>query len=265
MDATAINRIADLGVDSALANRLDTHVPAVIVNGNIQTLEHLLEGRRRFRGAFSTSSLTEFAMYIKANPGGSGFIDPKKCTAQVFLNLGTATMPGHADWTASLALEATAAYAALVRINGQPQQQRQLVEWIEDWAHLLQVQFGDGDEPKPINAALPAIRNLTIQASKEVTHTDKDFGASRSALEQIEAKAAGGIPSHLIFTATPYPGFQLRDFRLRLSVVTGDKPYLTLRIVGAEAIAEDIAREFKSLLLEQIGDSASMVLGMFKP
>lgn len=51
MDATAINRIAELGIEADRGNHLDTHIPPVIVNGDIKPLEHLLEGRRRFRAS----------------------------------------------------------------------------------------------------------------------------------------------------------------------------------------------------------------------
>lgn len=267
MDDTAINKIVTLALAAAGANRIDAVTPAIILDGQIKPLEHLQAGRSRFRGKFVTPVLSEFATYIRANraSAGHGFIDAKACSARVFLNLGTPDAPGHADWTATLALEPTAAYAAIQAIEGQPLAQKQLVEWIEDWSAQLTAKFGENDEPTGIAGAVAAIRQLTISAKSDTTHTDKDFGASLSKFEEIEAKAAGGIPSHLLFECTPYLGFQSRELRLRLSVLTGEKPALVLRIVAREALEEEIAREFKARLLEEVGDAATLTIGSFAP
>ena len=270
MDSTTIEKIEDLALSAAKANRVngepgDTGIPAVIVGNDTMSLERFQPGRSRFRGRFETNTLSEFAGYVKGHKGGHGFIDADQFCAAVFHNLGDVENPGHADWISTLALKPTAAYAAMLAVEGKALGQKQLVEWIEDWSPQLRAKFGTESEATGITQALLAIRKLTISAKSDVTHTDKDFGASRSALEEIEAKADGGIPSYLIFTCTPYLGFQSRDFALRLSVITGDKPALTLRIVSKEAEQEDMAREFKSLLIESIGDAAELTIGTFKP
>jgi uncharacterized protein YfdQ (DUF2303 family) len=252
--------IADLSVQAAKANRIYTDTPAVLHNGNIVSLEKLNNFRSRFRGAFGTSVLSEFAAYLKANPGGVGFIDPKMCTAKMFLNLGTPGLPGHADWTATLWLDNTAAFAAVLAIDGRQQSQRSLVEWMEDWSgNLRQVDGGS------ISGVVSLVRALTIKSNSEVTHTDKDFGAKKSALEEIEARSTSAIPTHVNFRCAPHVGFQDRDFPLRLSIITGEKPALVLRIVSKEALFEEIANEFKDLLIKAVGDAASMTIGSFDP
>lgn len=266
MDATTIDRIQQLALAAAAANVLKTDTPAMIIDGKVVTIEHLQEGRARFRGAFATSVLEDFAHYVSAaSVKGEGFIDPKSCSARVFLNLGDVNAPGHADWVATLALEPTAAFAALRAIDGKPMLQKQAVEWIEDWAQLLAAKNGATADSTSIATALQSIRSLTISAKSETTHTDKDFGASRTSLEEIEARSQLGIPSHLVFTCEPYVGLSAISFVLRLSVISGDKPSLVLRMVSREALEEDIALEFKTKLVAAIGDSASMTIGSFKP
>lgn len=265
MDRSAIEKIEELAIEGAGANLLSTHTPAIILAGKVVSLEHLDASRSRFRGRFGTSQLAEYVSYLKANTGGIGFIDPKSPNATVYLNLGDTENPGHGDWTASLALDPTAGYAAILAVEGKRLSQRELVEWIEDWVPQLSAKYGEQAEAVGIGQALLAIRNLTISAKSDVTHTDKDFGASRTALEDIEAKAAGGIPTHLVFRTVPYTGFTEREFRLRISVISGEKPALTLRIVSKEAVGEDIAREFKSLLLSDVGDAATLTIGSFSP
>jgi len=265
MDASTILEISNLATQATKANRLDTFTPAFIHDGEAKSLEAFQKGRSRFRGKFATEVLSEFSGYVKNHVGGHGFIDADRFCAIVFHNLGDVIEPGHADWRSTLTLKSTAAYAAMLSIEGKGLTQKQVVEWVEDWSPQLRAKFGAESDAVGITQALVAIRNLTISAKSDVTHTDKDFGASRSALEEIEAKAQGGIPSHLVFTCVPYIGFVSRDFALRLSVITGDKPALVLRMVAKEATTEDLAREFKTRLLEEIGDAATMTIGNFTP
>ncbi|NAK89837.1 DUF2303 family protein [Escherichia coli] len=42
-----------------------------------------------------------------------------------------------------------------------------------------------------------------------------------------------------------------RPFKLRLSIITGDRPVLVLRIIQLEAVQEEMANEFRDLLSEE--------------
>lgn len=263
MQIETLHRIEELAIAASRNNALAEHTPALILDNKVVSIEHLQEGRSRFRGALKTSVLSEFVAYLKRHAGGAGFIDADNMTATAYLNLGTPDKPGHADWTASLNLKATAAYSALQQADGMARSQKQMAEWIEDWSNHLGA-IKDGEDIS-INVALAAIREISIEAKKNVTSTDRDFGASRSSMEEIEARAKGGLPTHFQFRCTPYPGFAQREFVLRLSVITGESPALKLRIVGKEQAEEDIAQEFKALLLEEIGDAAELTIGTFRP
>ncbi|WP_244574776.1 DUF2303 family protein, partial [Escherichia coli] len=46
-----------------------------------------------------------------------------------------------------------------------------------------------------------------------------------------------------------------RPFKLRLSIITGDRPVLVLRIIQLEAVQEEMANEFRDLLVEKFKDS----------
>lgn len=265
MDSSAIDLIQKTAIAAEKANHLDTFTPAIFHNGDAKSLEPLLEGRTRFRGIYTTDSIDAFASYVTDNKGdNAGFIDVDSMSAKVFFNLGTVEKPGHGDWTGLLKLRATAEFQAIMGINGKKLTQRDLIDWMEDWGTHIVPLDRDG---APINPgkAVAAIRKLTIKASSEQTHQEKDFGARRSAIEDIEATADEGIPYALGFAAVPYAGLKNRSFTLRLSVLTGsDKPQLVLRIVGIESANEAIAEEFRATLTERIGDSARLLLGSFK-
>lgn len=266
MDESTISKIESLVLTSA--RPLDTAYPAILVPGgvSVQSLEQFQPLRNRFRGAFVTSVLSEFAAYVRANPGGHGFVSDAtdKLSAQVFFNLGNKSDPGHADWTATLTVQPTAAWAAVMAVDGKRLSQRELAEWIEDWTDQVAAEGSDGTYMQ-LAAALASIRNITITARAESAHTEKDFGASRTALEDIEAKAAGGLPKFLRFRAEPALGFMERGVLLRVSVITGEKPALSLRIVGKEALLEDVRTEFRWKVLAEIGDAATMSIGTFNP
>jgi len=264
MDASAIKEIVNLAVEATRARILPAGVagvtgviPAALIGEKIISLEGLESGRARFRGTYSTNVLSEFVAYVVAHPGGTGFIDADNCTARVLHNLGTKDEPGHGDWASMLRLKPTAGYAAVLAVCKAQMDQKKLIEFVEDWSPNLDAHGG-------IAAALAAIRNVTIAQKKDVTHTDKDFGASRSALEEIEAKASGGMPSHFTFHTEPYAGFAAREFKLRLSVLTsGPAPAFVLRTVAAEQIEESIATEFKTILLREIDKAATLSIGTF--
>lgn len=263
MELATLKLIIEQALQANGRHVLGEHTPALILDNKLVSIEHLQEGRSRFRGSMSTTVLSEFIGYVKRHTGGEVFIDPKKPNATAFLNLGTKDKPGHADWKASLALAPTAAFAALLAIEGKPLPQRDLVEWIEDWVSFLSARR-DGAEIS-ITEAVTAIREVTIETSKQTTNTDRDFGASKSSLEQIEARAKGGMPTHLLFRVTPYLGLQTRDFVLRISVMSQAAPALALRIVGKEQAEEDIAQEFKTVLQTAIDADANLTIGSFAP
>lgn len=265
MDSTAIQLIQDTAIQAAASNRPDTHMPAIIINDDIMSIEHLQEGRSRFRGKLKTDSLDDFITYTNDHPGGSGFIDAEQVAATVFFNLGDTVAPGHGDWTATLKLKPTAEYAAMLKVLGNRLSQRDMIDFAEDWAGNISAIAADGT-PIPMPKALAAVRKLTIKATAEATHTEKDFGARKSSLEDIEASADDGLPYGFGFTVTPYAGLLSRSFTLRLSILTGgEKPQLVLRAIALESAQEAIAQEFKRKLQDGIGSDATLYLGSFTP
>ena len=56
------------------------------------------------------------------------------------------------------------------------------------------------------------------------------------------------------------------DPELRVAILTNhDEPRLTLRILSLEAVQEDITREFKALLLQELDGAADLSIGAFTP
>ena len=264
----AIQLITDTALE-ATGKKLETLVPTVVLpeSAKVIDLERFQAGRSRFRGTYSTHSLADFGAYVveRAAPGARGFINQDEMSCGLLFNLGTAAVPGHADDRAILRLKATAGYTAAQAIGGRGISQKDLSDWIEDW-HQYLTPVDEAGNPIPVAKAIAAVRTITIKASSESETTVGETSASRSAMDQIEARSKETLPVSLQFRTVPFEGLTEQLITLRLSVITsGSQPVLKLRWVGEEVQREDIAQEFKSVLQDKIGDAAALSLGAFDP
>lgn len=247
----------------------ETNTPLALLPGDVKlvSLEQYEAGRSRFRGALSTNSLHDFSDYVigRNGPAAKGFVDQDAMSCRVFFNLGTELVPGHADDTATLQLKPTAAYKALRALAGEPQTQKELAEWMEDWHPQLTATDTAGNALSIVKA-IAAVRNITIKASAERNHAEGNFSNNTSSMDAIEAASQDTLPAALHFSIVPYDGLAVRVFTLRLSVLTSaDKPTLKPRWVGEEQQREEIAQEFKGVLAKEVGGSAILTLGSFNP
>lgn len=252
---------------------MQTQIPAVIVmdgpgKTRVESIEHLQELRSRFRGTMSTNSIRDFVKYVvdrKVSP--RGFINVERIDAlscKVFFDLGTVEKPGHGDDTAVLSPKMMAAFSALRGIVGKKLTQQELIDWIEDWHHVLTAEKGP-EEYISVAAAVAAIRNMKLNVTGERGSKVESFGESRSSFEQVEANRDGNLPAFISMRTEPFDGFKARTFKLRVAVLTGTGvPMLTLRWQGQEHQCEEIAQEFKEMLNGELGGlSDSLVVGSF--
>lgn len=264
----AIQLITDTALE-ATGKPLPTAIPTVVLpeTARVVDLEKYQAGRARFRGTFSTHSLADFGVYVagRAIPSAKGFIDQDEMTCVLLFNLGDDANPGHADDRALLRLKPSAGYKAAQAIGGRTLPQKDLSDWIEDWHQYLTPVDAEG-HPITVAKAIAAVRTITVKASSESETTVGETSASRSAMDQIEARSKETLPTALLFNVVPFEGLTEQQINLRLSVITsGAQPVLKLRWLGEDVQREDIAQEFKTVLQDQIGANASLALGAFDP
>lgn len=242
----------------------------------IRDLESFMPFRRRYRGEMVTTQIDQFAEYtnrtageVQANGAEPGvtipcFVDPENMNAKVFFDLGTVEYPGHADFTARLNLPKTAAFEELLGKDGRALDQKELAEWLEDWAPQLKVTSETG-EPLNLPAAVGAVRRITIGAKSESTSEERTFGGRRSSMAEVEAQNKDTLPAFVEFTCEPYHGLQERTFRLRVSLITSEKPRLVMRIVRLEHHQEEMAKEFRERLEHALdGNLVDTFVGKFQ-
>lgn len=235
---------------------------------SVESLECFSLERFRFRGAMTTTSIDDFARYSKGYASASYparcFIDADNMTARSVFNIGSLDNPGHADNVASITLKKTAPFRALLQIDGQRLKQKQIAEWLEDWSDYLLAFDADGNTMQ-ISQAAQAVRRITIQQATQQDHETSDFAGKKSLMQSVEASSKDVMPVAFEFKCVPYEGLGERRFSLRNSLLTSDEPCFVLRIVQLEAQEEEIANEFRDLLISKFdGESVETFIGNFK-
>lgn len=237
-------------------------------NTSIESLERFAVERFRFRGAMDTTSIDDFVRYSVAyaqeEEKARCFIDADNMLARSIFNIGTLDNPGHADNVASIKLKKTAPFRALLAINGDHLNQKQIAEWLEDWSDYL-LAFDAGGNTMTIAQAAQAVRRVTIQQATQADHEDSDFSGKKSLMQSIEASSKEVMPVAFEFKCVPYEGLGERRFILRNSLLKSSDPVFVLRIVQLEAQEEAIANEFRDLLIGKFdGKPVETFIGNFK-
>ncbi|CAH5391544.1 DUF2303 domain-containing protein [Klebsiella michiganensis] len=237
-------------------------------NTSVESLERFALERFRFRGAMDTTSIDDFVRYSVAyaqeEEKARCFIDADNMLARSIFNIGTLDNPGHADNVASIKLKKTAPFRALLAINGDHLNQKQIAEWLEDWSDYL-LAFDVGGNTMTIAQAAQAVRRVTIQQATQADHEDSDFSGKKSLMQSIEASSKEVMPVAFEFKCVPYEGLGERRFSLRNSLLKSSDPVFVLRIVQLEAQEEAIANEFRDLLVGKFdGKPVDTFIGNFK-
>ncbi len=222
----------------------------------VQSLEKFMANASRYRMNYTTTSIDDFIEYTKKfEEDGTGcFVNAERMTAKSIFDLGTINLPGHKEHTAGLSLKKTVAFKALLQSDGAKLTQKHAAEFLEDWADCTTILNQNG-EAMTLQQASKALRDLTIETARELNSKVSDFSESMSAMERVEAKNQDSLPSSIIFSCIPYLALQEREFTIRLSIITGgDRPSIGFRVVRIEAVEEEIAMEFKDLLVKAFSD-----------
>jgi uncharacterized protein YfdQ (DUF2303 family) len=271
LDSSAIEQVKDLvlsGHHLSDIEKLDCPTVTLPSDVELHSLERFTLKRFRFRGAMHTTSIDDFVRYSvgyasEAEPARC-FINAEDMSARSIFNIGTLDNPGHADNSASIELKKTAPFRALLGIDGNRLSQKQIAEWLEDWSDYLTA-FDAAGETMAIAQAATAVRRVSIQQVNQADHEDDDFSGKKSLMQSIEASSKDVMPVAFEFKCVPYEGLGERRFKLRNSLLKSGEPCFVLRIVQLEAQEEEIANEFRDLLVGKFdGKPVETFIGSFK-
>lgn len=258
MDKSAVEHIQQTAhIPEMLESiRGQTDNPCSIVPDNyrIFDLEKYNNHRSSYRMKLETNVIADFVAYCHSNheDGAACAIDVDGMSAKTIFDVGSKEMPGHKRHTASLELKMTSAFRALEDISKCAVSQREIAEFIEDWADFITATSADGKHMEAQDAA-KGLRNVKIDERLERSSEVGDFSESGSVMEQIEAAHQDTLPGRIHFTCEPYLGLAERTIDLRVSLISESRksgtPSVRVRIVQAEKLKEDMANEFRDILL----------------
>lgn len=259
MDKSAIVQIQETANIPSLIEQLSgSQIPVALIPGRdgefgISSLEKYQANASRFRGNFRTKCIPDFIEYVKKHDGEGVrcFIDQDDMSAKTIFDLGTLEAPLHKEHTSVLNLKKTAAFREMLQYEGDALKQRDLVEFIEDWKDNIKAFSVDGEEVS-INTAIHSIRSITVENVNVVESIQEDFSETASAMEKIELKNREVQVKTLQFNCVPYEGLKDRVFDLRISITAERGVAMKYRIVGKEAVEEEIAVEFKDLIKSEL-------------
>lgn len=261
MDKSAIEKIQEGNALSIARDQLEKQkLPGLVIAPNNMEaidLERYMPNARHFKLAFETKVIGEFVRYASehATKESAIFIDDESLSSGCCIDLGTVEKPLHKLHGAQLRLKTTAVYSAILSIVGRKLNQKEAAEFIEDWKHEVAKILTSDEGTMTVGQAASSMRNLSIEQARETNSKVDDFGYSASAQERLEAKNKDRLPSFIEFNIAPYHGLGLREITLRMGVIpSGDSPYITFRIVGNEALKEELAFEFKDILEDKLSD-----------
>jgi len=252
MDRDAIDRIVEL---AETAHKIDVETAQPIISlpagAQVIDLEKYLKAPVRMRRSFTTQRVDDFCKYVHEERGADNgviFIAQNGQSAQAIIDYGTHALPQWGDHKAALQLEKTPEFIALEKVCEKNLTQRDLTNYLEDFAHIITPMIDDN--ATSMAAAIAAVRRVEINQKASATHTEGNFNAARTAMEEVEAKCgAGNLPSGLTLLCPLYHGTSRQSIQTRLSLITGEeKPAFRLRIVARDVLDKAVAEEVENLI-----------------
>ena len=192
-------------VNGELANiKAKSNLIALPDSIHIEDLEQHMPNRDSYRFSFNTKSIKDFGNYCEEfdRDGAKCFVNSDNMTAKTIFDLGTEVLPLHQRHTAKLNLDKTAAFKAMLKVNGQRFNQKDAANFIEDWADNIKVVTKNGEAMTIAQASLQ-LREITIEQVASINSKVDDFSESMSSMEKVEAKNQDKIPAVIDFTCIP--------------------------------------------------------------
>lgn len=270
-----LRRAEEVEKINALLNVHGVDAIAVPDGISVKSLEPFRAHRQRLTGMMETSEVASFYAYVHAFAAERAddstpttptlvFVDPKHMAARAVLNFGTIDQPGHADHSATLKLEMTAEYSAMLKIAEMRSAQKAAAEWCEDHITCITFLGGDGEIVEPARA-IKAIRNLKVEDVQKSNSGVGNFNRERTLMETTKVDTSEGLPHFLLFKCVPYQGLAEREFKVRLGVGKDarDEPAFTFQIVRHDLEVQKMAEELAALVRKELGTLVDVYLGNF--
>lgn len=245
-------------VDYQLKYSLQHNLPVVAMPDGVSlgNIERYLPKLQRFAGTYKTTSIDNFAAFVKDHDRGATrvFVDDNSMYAVAILDyvneFGDAL---HCEAKAMIDAKKKSEYTALLEFVSEKHTQKSFAEFMEDYADHIRC-FNESGDPIALVKAIAAVRRIEVKATASATSEVQSYTTERSALESMSVNDSNKLPTLIQFTCVPYAEFKEFVFDIRPSVITGDPVKLTARLVRKEEVREEIAEHFCQLIENRFDD-----------
>lgn len=251
---TALQHLESLALAAHSHKHTDIKTALLPSGATVVSLEKFMAHPERTRAIYTTSHPSDLQRYLitYGTELTALFIDIAKLEACAIIDYGTPVLPAWGNHRALLKLQRTPEYNALLKVCSIRQTQRELIEWLEDWATTISL-FHD-ETQLALGPAIHAIRKLDVKKINNIVQKDDDFHRSISAMESIELQQSDSqpTPTHIVWHGSLFEDTAPRTLRVRIGLQTGDeKPAFSLRIVEHDWHIAQIADELKEQFTSQ--------------
>lgn len=220
---------------------------------DLHDLERYWDAPSRHHGEFSTNKINDFANYlINASEQEipiEVYISADTPHARAIINPGHLAAPSWHDWIASLNLQASPAFAALIALTERPSVlPDQLIDFIDDWGNHCE--FSVNGEAITAPTARARFGDVTIETLRSLRAKKDDFAREKTGMEKLTMQP--GLPNVLMYQCEPWEGLPARYLRVRIQAADNGNAALKLTLTAWEAQRQNLLEEFRSGLVDRL-------------
>lgn len=247
------------------------HADSVILinkNTNLIDLDQFADGKRRKTGEYTTHSVADFVRFVKDETTPEDckiFVNADLMKATAFLNYGAKGFEqGKLDYKAVIELKMTPVFQKLVNLHHNTVSQRDLIDFLTDYAPVLTPVNSQG-ETINIGNAINALRQIKIDETKNTQNDVQNFGETRSTFENVKARTADdNMPVIFEVDDACYQSLPKTEISLRLVIKAVDgKPFFKLMINAIDLLQLERAETFVKMINNDLAGEFDVLLGGF--
>ena len=267
-----LENLSDAAVGAELAQPhheyINGGVVAVNKNTNLIDMEQFEDGKRRKTGMYKTHSVADFVRFVKDETTPEHckiFVDSDAMKATAFLNYGAEGFEqGKLDYKAVIELKMTPVFQKLVNLHHNTVSQRDLIDFLTDYAPVLTPVNSQG-ETINIGNAINALRQIKIDETKNTQNDVQNFGETRSTFENVKARTADdNMPVIFEVDDACYQSLPKPEISLRLVIKAVDgKPFFKLMINAIDLLQLERAETFVKMINNDLAGEFDVLLGGF--
>ena len=247
----------------------DGSIIAINQATRIVDLDTYADGKRRKTGEYRTANVADFVRFIKDETTPEQckiFVDDDTMSATAYLNYGhDGFEQGKLDYKAVVELKMTPVFQKLVNLHYNTVSQRDLIDFLTDYAPVLTPVNTQG-ETINIGNAINALRQIKIDETKNTQNDVQNFGETRSTFENVKARTADdNMPVMFHISDACYQSLPKTDITMRLVIHAKDgKPYFKLMINAIDLLQLERAETFVKMINDDLAGEFDVLLGGFK-